>query len=55
MQTQLLEYFQAENLFTDSQSGLRPNHSTCTSLIRAVDLWLTDMDAGKLMLMVVSL
>ena len=48
MHTQLLEYFQAGNLLTDSQSGFRPNHSTCTALISAVNLWLTNMDAGKL-------
>ena len=48
MHTQLLEYFQAGNLLTDSQSGSRPNHSTCTDLISAVNLWLTNMDAGKL-------
>ena len=33
---------------TDSQSGFRPNHLTCTALISAVNLWLTNMDAGKL-------
>ena len=32
MHTQLLEYFQAENLLTDSQSGFRPNHSTSVQL-----------------------
>ena len=48
MHTQLLEYFQAGNLLIDSQSGFRPNHSTCTALISAVNLWLTNMDAGKL-------
>ena len=47
MHTQLLEYFQAGNLLTDSQSGFRPNHSTCTALISAVNLWLTNMNAGK--------
>ena len=48
MHTQLLEYFQAGNLLTDSQSVFRPNHSTCTALISAVNLWLTNMDADKL-------
>ena len=52
MHTQLLEYFQAGNLLTgcpDCQSGFRPpNHSTCTALISAVNLWLTNMNAGKL-------
>ena len=48
MHTQLLEYFQAGNLLTDSQFGFRPNHSTCAALISAVNLWLTNMDAGKL-------
>ena len=48
MHTQLLEYFQAGNLLTESQSGFRPNHSTCTALISAINLWLTNMDAGKL-------
>ena len=38
MHTQLLEYFQAGNLLTDSQSGFRPNYSTCTALISAVNL-----------------
>ena len=47
MHTQLLEYFQACNLLTESQSGFRPNHSTCTALISAVYLWLTNLDAGK--------
>ena len=45
---QLLEYFEAENPLTDFQSGFRPNHSTCTALISAVNLWLTNMDAGEL-------
>ena len=40
----LLEYFQAGNLLTESQS----NHSTSTALISAVNLWLANMDAGKL-------
>ena len=48
MHTQLLEYFQAGNLLTDSQSEFRPNYSTCTALISAVNLRLTNMDAGKL-------
>ena len=48
MYTQLLEYFQAGNLLTDFQSGFRPNHSTCTALISAVNLSLTNMNAGKL-------
>ena len=48
MHTQLLEFFQAGNFLTESQSGFRPNHSTCTALISAVNLWLTNMDAGKL-------
>ena len=48
MHTQLLEYFQEWSLLTDSYSGFRPNHSTCTALISAVGLWLTNMDAGKL-------
>ena len=47
MHTQLLEYFQACNLLTESRSGFRPNHSTCTALISAVYLWLTNLDAGK--------
>ena len=46
--TQFLEYFQAGNLLTESQYGFRPNHSTSTALIRAVNLWLAIMDAGKL-------
>ena len=48
MHTQLLGYFQAGNLLTESQSGFRPNHSACTASISAVNLWLTSMDAGKL-------
>ena len=48
MHTQLLEFFQAGNFLTESQSGFRPNHSTCTALIIAVNLWLTKMNAGKL-------
>ena len=49
MHTQLLDYFQAGNLLTDSQYGFRPNHSTCTALISAVNVWLlTNMDACKL-------
>ena len=48
MHTQLLEYFQAGNVLTNSQSGFRPNNSTCTALISAVNFWLTNMDAGKL-------
>ena len=45
MCTQLLEYFQACYLLTESQS---PNHSTCTAFIRTVYLWRTNLDAGKL-------
>ena len=48
MHTQLLQYFQAGTLLTESQSEFRPNHSTCTALMSAVHLWLTNMDAGKL-------
>ena len=48
MHTQLLKYFQAGKLLTDSQSGFRTNHSTGTALISTVNLWLTNMDAGKL-------
>ena len=48
MHTQLLEFFQAGNILTESQSGFRANKSTCTALISAVNLWLTNMDAGKL-------
>jgi len=47
MHTQLLEYFQAGNLLTESQSGFRPNYSTSTALTSAVNLWLANMDAGK--------
>ena len=39
---------QAGNLLTESQSGFRSNHSTSTALISAVNLWLANMDAGKL-------
>ena len=46
--TQLLEYFQAGNLLTESQYGYRPNHLTSTALISAVNLWLAIMDARKL-------
>ena len=48
MHTQLLEYSQAGNLLTESQSDFRPNHSTSTALLSAVNLWLANLDAGKL-------
>ena len=38
----------AGNLLTESQSGFRPNHSTSTALISTVNLWLANIDAGKL-------
>ena len=47
MHTQLLEYFQAGNLLTESQSGFTPNHSTCTALIGAVNLWLASLSIRR--------
>ena len=48
MHSQLLKFsIQAGNLLTESQSGFRPNHSTSTALISAVNLWLASMDAGN--------
>ena len=47
MHTQLLEYFQAGNLLTGSQSDFRPLHSTSTALLSAVNLWLANTDACK--------
>ena len=48
MHTQLLEYFQAGNILTESQTGFRPNHSTSTALISTVSLRVTNMDAVNL-------
>ena len=47
MHTQLLEYFQAGNLLTGSQSDFRPLLSTSTALLSAVNLWLANTDACK--------
>ena len=40
MHSQLLEYFQAGNLLTESQSGFRPNHSTSTALTFGLPTWM---------------
>ena len=48
MHTHQLKHFQAGNLLTECQSGIRPNFSTSTALISAVKLWRANMDAGKL-------
>jgi hypothetical protein len=41
-------YFMKENMFSDHQSGFRPNHSTESALHQSVIYWYKHMDIGDI-------
>ena len=45
---QFYDYLMMNNLLAPEQSGFRPMHSTVSALLKATDLWLTNMDEGLL-------